>query len=137
MIKEFKSKEFLIFLFVGGFAALINLGSRLWLNEYMSFGKSVVLAYLLGMVTAFIFSKFFVFERSQRSTIREIFNFTLVNIVAIIQTYIISVGLAEYFFPKIEFTFYSYSIAHATGVVFPVFTSYLGHKYFTFKVKNV
>ena len=137
MFKEFKSKEFLSFLFAGGVAALVNFGSRFIFNEYMSFRKAVITSYLLGMLIAFILSKFFVFKKSQQSIRKEFFNFTLVNIVAIIQTYLISVGLAEYFFPSIDFTLYSYTIAHSIGVLFPVFTSYLGHKYFTFKVKNV
>jgi len=137
VLKEFTSKQFVFFLFAGGFAALINFGSRFFFNEYMSFGKAVLLAYPLGMITAFVLSKFFVFEKSQHSIKKEFFHFTLVNIIAIAQTYIISIGLGEYFFPHFEMNFYPHAVAHAVGIIFPVFTSYLGHKYFTFRVKNV
>jgi len=54
-------------------------------------------------------------------------------VVAIIQTYIISVGLVEYGFPYLGFDFYPEAVAHAVGVIFPVFTSFFGHKYFSFK----
>ena len=133
MISDFKSRQFLTFLFAGGFAAVVNFGSRFFYNEYMSFGNAVIVAYITGMITAFVLSKRFVFDKSVHSTKKEFIYFTLVNMVAIIQTYLISVGLAEYLFPGIGFTFYPYSIAHAAGVVFPVFTSFIGHKYFSFK----
>ncbi len=133
MVNEFKSKQFLSFLLAGGFAAVVNFGSRFFYNEYMSFGNAVILAYITGMITAFVLTKLFVFEKSKHSTKKEFIYFTLVNLVAIVQTYIISVGFAEYIFPAFEFTFYPEAIAHAMGVAFPVFTSFIGHKYFSFK----
>ena len=136
MIKIFKSKQFLAFLITGGIAALANFGSRFAFSEYFSFGTAVILAYLIGMVTAFVLAKLFVFETSRHSTKKEFFYFTLVNVVAIIQTYIISVGLVEYLFPSIKFSFYPEAAAHAIGVVFPVFTSFIGHKYFSFKAST-
>lgn len=136
MIKQFKSKQFISFIIAGGFAALINFGSRFIYNEYISFGNAIILAYITGMITAFILNKLFVFSKSDHSTKKEFFYFTLVNLVAIIQTYIISVGLVNYIFPSISFTFYPNSIAHGIGIIFPVFTSFIGHKYFSFR-KNI
>jgi len=133
VIKAFKSKQFISFLVVGGFSAIINFGSRFFYDNYTSFGNAVILAYITGMITAFTLSKIFVFKESVNSTKKEFFYFTLVNIVAVIQTYIISIGFAEYIFPKIMFNFYPHSVGHAIGVIFPVFTSFIGHKYFTFK----
>lgn len=133
VINTFKSKQFLSFLFAGGFAAVVNFGSRFFYNEYMSFGNAVIVAYITGMITAFTLSKLFVFEKSIHTTHKEVFYFTLVNVVAIIQTYAISIGLAEYLFPHMGFTYYPEAVAHAIGVVFPVFSSFIGHKYFTFK----
>lgn len=133
MFNAFKSREFIFFLFAGGFAAVVNFGSRFFYNAYMSFGNAVIAAYITGMITAFVLSKLFVFEKSVHATHKEFFYFTLVNVVAVIQTYVISVGLAEYIFPKIEFSYHPKAIAHALGVAFPVFTSYIGHKRFSFK----
>ena len=135
MIAEFKSKQFISFLFAGGFAAVVNFGSRFFYNEYVSYGNAVILAYITGMITAFVLTKLFVFEKSNHSTKKEFFYFTIVNIVAIIQTYIISVGFSQYLFPSIGFEFYPEAVAHAIGVVFPVFTSFIGHKYFSFSKK--
>jgi putative flippase GtrA len=136
MIAHFKSKEFLSFIVAGGIAAMVNFGSRFFYSEFVTFGTAVILAYLTGMVTAFILTKHFVFEESRHATHKEFLYFTLVNVVAIIQTYIISVGLAHYIFPHIGFDFYTEAIAHALGVAFPVFTSFIGHKYFSFKSEN-
>jgi len=47
-------------------------------------------------------------------------------------TWGVSVGLAEYLFPVIRFSWYRFEIAHIIGISVPVFSSYLGHKYLTF-----
>lgn len=133
MIAEFKSKQFISFLFAGGFAAVVNFGSRFFYSELVSFGSAVILAYITGMITAFVLTKLFVFEKSIHSTKQEFFYFTLVNLVAIVQTYIISIGFAKYIFPSVGFDFYPEAVAHAFGVIFPVFTSFFGHKYFSFR----
>lgn len=133
MIQTLKSKQFLSFILAGGFAAAVNFGSRFAYSELVSFGNAVILAYITGMITAFILNKLFVFEKSTHSTQKEFFYFTLVNVVAVIQTYIISIGLAQYVFPAIGFSFYPEAVAHAVGVIFPVFTSFFGHKYFSFR----
>jgi len=129
----YKHAQFIKFLFAGGFAAVVNFGSRFLYNTYVSFSTAVILAYLTGMVTAFVLTKLFVFEKSRHSTKKEFMYFTLVNMVAIVQTYVISVGLAEFFFPYINMTVYPEPIAHAAGVIFPVFTSFVGHKYLSFR----
>lgn len=133
MIQTLKSKQFLSFILVGGFAAVVNFTSRFVYSEFVSFGTAVILAYITGMVTAFTLNKLFVFEKSAHSTQKELFYFTLVNLAAAIQTYFISIGLAQYAFPNFAFTFYPEAVAHAFGVVFPVFTSFFGHKYFSFR----
>jgi putative flippase GtrA len=133
MINDVKFKQFISFIIAGGLAAIVNFGSRFIYDDYMSFGNAVILAYMTGMMIAFTLSKFFVFKKSKHSVKREILYFSLVNIVAVIQTYIISVSSVNYIFPSINFTFHSESIAHAVGIIFPVFTSFIGHKYFSFK----
>lgn len=133
MLKAFRSKQFVAFIFAGGFAAVVNFGSRFFYNQFMTFGSAVIVAYITGMITAFVLSKLFVFQKSTHSTYKEFFYFTLVNLVAIVQTYVISIGLAEYAFPLMNMHFYPEAVAHAIGVMFPVFTSYIGHKHFSFK----
>jgi putative flippase GtrA len=118
---------------VGGFSALVNFLSRIALSQFMSFRLAVVYAYLVGMLTAYVLSRLFVFERSGRHPASELFWFSVVNVFAIIQVWVISVGLAEYAFPRLQVQFYPEAIAHLIGLGVPVITSYFGHKYFSFK----
>lgn len=132
---QFANKQFISFIVVGGFAALVNFSARLLASEFMSYRWAVLVAYVFGMLTAFILSKYFVFAKSGRNPIQELYYFAIVNLVAAVLVWVISVTLAEYLFPKIDFTFYPEEIAHIIGLSAPVFTSFLGHKYFSFKPK--
>jgi putative flippase GtrA len=85
------------------------------------------------MVTAFVLARYFVFTESNQSMQRSALWFVVVNIVAVIQTWVISMLLAFYVLPRMGLTQFIAEIAHAVGVVVPVFTSYLGHKRFSFK----
>jgi putative flippase GtrA len=135
MLQNFKSKEFLKFLLTGGFSAVINFSSRFIYNIFVSFELSIIFAYITGMITAFILFKIFVFKHSSNSFLKEVFWFIAINLVALIQTYYISILLKYYIFLNIAFNFYPEAIAHAIGIIFPVFTSFIGHKYLSFKSK--
>lgn len=128
--------EFLQFLFVGGIAAGINFISRIGFNEFVSYRVSIILAYIAGMIVAFTLFKHFVFAKSGRHYIDEVKDFTIVNILGIAQVWLISVGLAEYLFPYISFTYYSDELAHFIGLCVPAISSYFGHKHFSFKNKH-
>ncbi|AMT91466.1 hypothetical protein AYO71_22320 [Pseudomonas koreensis] len=123
----------MVFLITGGTAAAVNFCSRIIYNLWLSFSLSVVVAYLTGMITAFVLAKLFVFKESQQSVRRSILFFTLVNLVAVLQTWLISMGLAYYLLPSLGVTLFVKEISHAIGVVIPVFTSYFGHKRWSFK----
>jgi putative flippase GtrA len=127
------SREFGLFIFTGGSAAVVNFTSRIIYNQWMGFQAAVIAAYLTGMVTAFILAKRFVFKASTQQIHRSIIFFCLVNLLAIMQTWAISVGLAYWILPALGVKSYSREIAHAVGVAFPVFTSYIGHKRFSFR----
>ena len=127
--------RFLKFLVTGGIAALVNLLSRYALNRLMPFEVAVVVAYLLGMATAYLLARRFVFDASGRSVASEVRRFVLVNIVALGFVWAISVGLARIVFPAIAFTWHADDIAHLVGVLAPAVTSYVGHRFYTFARK--
>lgn len=133
MIKSLASNQFLVFLITGGIAALVNFGSRIIYNIFVDFSYAIILAYLTGMVTAFILAKRYVFTQSSQKLHTSIMFFSLVNLVAVAQTWLISISLAYYLLPHFGIVEYVLEISHAVGISIPVFTSYLGHKYFTFK----
>jgi putative flippase GtrA len=133
VLKLFSSREFVLFLLTGGTAAAVNFCSRFFYNQWFSFSTSIVIAYITGMITAYLLAKAFVFKASKQTVSRSIFFFVLINIFAVLQTWAISMWLAYQALPALHIIEYSHEIAHAIGIVIPVFTSYIGHKRFSFK----
>lgn len=133
MLAAFKSRQFLIFLLTGGIAATVNFGSRIVYSQWYSFSTAIILAYLTGMLVAFILARIFVFKSASQTIRRSALFFIAVNLIAVMQTWLISIGLSHYLMPAFGITFLVKEIAHGVGVIFPVFTSYLGHKHWSFK----
>ena len=133
MKSAFGSRQFVLFLLAGGVAAGINFFSRILFNLWCSYSVSIILAYLLGMVTAFFLTKVFVFTDSTRELGTSAFYFVLINLVAVLQTWLVSMGLVVWVFPLLGLTWHPHELAHAVGIVVPVFTSFLGHKHLSFR----
>lgn len=133
MIQPFMSRQFGVFLLTGGTAAMVNFLTRIIYNNWMGFSEAVVLAYVTGMVTAYILARIYVFKTSTQTLQRSILLFALVNLLAIIQTWAVSLLMAYAVLPALGVTRFTLEIAHAVGIVVPVFTSFLGHKYWSFR----
>lgn len=132
-MRQFFSRQFVTFLVTGGVAAAVNFGSRLLFSRWLDYSSSVISAYIVGMVVAFILARVFVFKASVQLAHKSAFFFVLVNLVAVCQTWAISMGLARWVLPAMGITRWVPEIAHAAGIVVPVFTSYLGHKRCSFR----
>ena len=133
MIRQFASRQFLVFLLTGGLAAVVNFVSRIAYDIWVDFSTAIILAYLTGMITAFILARTFVFTESKTTPRRSVLLFSLVNLAAVAQTWLISMGLALFALPALGVSRFVPEIAHAVGVMVPAFTSYLGHKYWSFR----
>lgn len=133
LVASFASRQFVLFLLTGGCAAAINFLSRIAYNRVMPFSVAVVVAYATGMVAAFILNKLFVFRDSEQAVHRAAGFFVLVNIVGAAQTWAVSMALLHWVLPRLGVVHYAPEIAHAIGVTAPVFSSYLGHKHFSFR----
>lgn len=120
------------YLVLGGLAAGVNWGSRFAWNQIMPFAAAVIVAYVTGMVTAFILFRVFVFPESQAPLARQIRNFVLVNMVGASLTWLLSIWLVEHLFPSIGFRFYPEAVGHALAIAAPTITSWFGHRYLTF-----
>jgi putative flippase GtrA len=136
MLHQFTSRQFLKFLCTGGIAAIINFSSRFLYNIWFSFATAIILAYVTGMITAFILAKLFVFKNSPLSLRHSAFRFLLINLLAVLQTLLISLGLAFYLLPALGVTVMVKEIAHAIGIIVPIFSSYIGHKHWSFSEKK-
>lgn len=126
-------KLFLGFVMVGGLAAMVNVGSRIVINHWMPYSAAIVVAYIFGMMTAFTLNRLLVFRETVNPLHHQAFWFTLVNLVAVAQTLVVSLLLAEWLFPAIGFHWHDETVAHACGVVIPLVTSFIGHKHLSFR----
>jgi putative flippase GtrA len=125
--------RFVLFLAAGGVAAVANIVSRIALNTVMPYVPAIVLAYCIGMLTAFALNRAFVFTGANNPIAQQVQWFVLVNLFAVLQTLLISLLLARWLFPISGMRFHPETIAHAIGVAVPVLTSYVGHKRLSFR----
>jgi putative flippase GtrA len=124
--------QLIAFIVAGGIAALVNIASRIAFNLVMPYEVAIFVAYVCGMTAAYLLNKQFVFSAYGRGITSEYMRFTLVNLVALAQVWIVSVGLVRLIFPAIGFIWHDETVAHIIGLFVPVMTSYLGHKHFSF-----
>jgi putative flippase GtrA len=126
-------REFLLFLITGGVAALVNVISRVGFSQLLRFELAVLMAYGVGMLTAYVLARKFVFLQSRTSVRRSFAAFALVNLVAVLQTWLVSVGLRNWLLPLLGIVVLRDLIAHGIGVAVPVLSSYFGHKHISFR----
>lgn len=135
MIKKIFSNQIFLFLITGVFAAACNFLSRIIFNNWFNYSTSIILAYLIGMITAFLLNKKIVFKETSQQLHISILYFTIINLFGIFQTWLVSLVVNSYLSPYFVTKSYSEMFAHAVGLSFPFFFSYLGHKKFSFKKK--
>lgn len=132
IIADTLSLRFMRFALSGGTAAAVNIGSRIVFSYFMSFNVAIIAAYGMGMTTAYILMKTFVFDPTGRGVPAEYARFFSVNLVALAQVWIVSVGLVDLVFPVFKMTYRPELLAHTIGVLSPLLTSYILHSHITF-----
>lgn len=98
----------------------------------MPYGLSIVFAYLVGMLVAFLLMRGHVFDARSGHVLSQVVKFTVINALAVLQTLAISLLLASWLSQWVRVD-ESEALAHLVGVLVPVVTSYFGHKYLTFR----
>lgn len=126
-------RQFALFLLTGGVAALVNVISRVGFSRFLRFELAVLAAYGIGMVTAYVLARQFVFRNSVITVRRSFAAFALVNLFAVLQTWIVSVGMRNWLLPLLGIVVLRDLIAHTIGVLVPVVSSYFGHKHISFR----
>lgn len=128
-----KPSQFFKFLAAGGTAAAANFFSRMLFSVWLPYTVAIIAAYIVGMITAFFLNRMFVFRGATNSMRHQAVWFIAVNLAAVTQTVVISLGLARYVFPALGMHQHVETIAHAFGVAVPVITSYVGHSRLSFR----
>ena len=121
------------FLLAGGVAALVNVGTRYLLTPVVGYRWSIVLAFVVGLTTAWLLFRRYVFGPSDGSRAAEYLRFGVVNLIALAQVWAVSVLLADYLFPAVRFAFHPYTVAHVIGVLSPIATSFVAHRKWSFR----
>jgi putative flippase GtrA len=125
--------RFAAFLLTGGIAAGVNIAARWLLEFFVSFEAAVAYAFLVGLATGFLLARVFVFRTAAGGAHWQFVRYTLVNVVALGQVWVVSVGLARIVFPAIGVVWLGETAAHVIGVLSPVASSYVLHKRFSFR----
>ena len=130
-------KQFILFLLCGGIASLANIGSRIVFSYWFGYSVAIIFAFMVGLATGFILFRILVFSNNKDSfkfnVISQIGWYLFVNALGLFQTWGISILLNNVVMPSIGYNFYPETSAHTVGVLVPVITSYIGHKFLTFR----
>ena len=132
-IQKKLGKQFFLFIIAGGTSAIINLLSRIVLSIFLSFEFSILISYLIGMIIAFLLFKKFVFVNTKKSNKNSLAAYSLINLISVIQTFFISTLMRNWLITILDNLTITELISHLTGLGILTFTSFLGHKYITFK----
>lgn len=125
--------QFVRFVLVSAVAAGANFGARVFFSLFVTFPTAVVLAFLVGLSTAFLLNRSFVFPAPTGSVERQIFWFVAINLCAAALTLAVSLLMLHQVLPAIGVQQHAEAIAHAFGIVAPALASYAGHKYLSFR----
>ena len=124
--------QFLRFVVAAGLSVPVNLGTRILFSRHLPYEVAIVLSHACGMVTAYVLTRLFVFERSGRSAGSELGRFALVNVVSATQTWLVAVGLVRLVFPAIGFDAQPELVAHVVALGLASVTSFYAHRLYSF-----
>ena len=126
-------REIALFVLVGGIAAAANFGSRFLFSAFVGFDAAVVLAFFVGLTTAFVLNRAFVFVGERGTSWHtEAVRFTVVNLFGLALTLGVSLLALRLLHPATGDARVAEAIAHFAGIAATVVGSYFAHKFWTF-----
>ena len=133
LIGDFLSRRYLLFLFSGGTASAVGIVLRLLFGLFMDYVPSIVAAYVLSTLTAYLLNRFLVFKATGKRYHVEIAKFYIVNVIGLLQTIAISSVLAGLLKGRLSLPqTVSETLAHVAALSTLAVTSFLLYKYWTF-----
>ena len=135
MIHHFFSFQFLGFVVVGGLAAFLHWAARIVLSIWLPFPVAVGLSYFVGMATAFLLNRRFVFPRSTRPMDKQIRDFTLTNLCFYPVVWFSAIWLNELLI-RLGWSLYREALAHAVAISIPALATFLIYKLLAFRVEK-
>lgn len=136
-----ETRRVLRFLLVGTLAAAVNWLARIALSAAfapaLSFEVAVLIAYAIGMTSGFLLYRAYVFPDAGLPMAVQLRRFIAVNLVSAAEVWLIAVLLLRVVVPAVgigtEYTAIAEALAHGIAIAVGAATSYVGHKFLTFK----
>jgi putative flippase GtrA len=130
--------EFVRFVATGSIAAIANLAAVWAFQLIVPYALAIVLGYLVGMVIAFVLFQRVMFNTpglvlTRPLLARRIFRFTAVNMLGLALCWLVTMAMLTTILPAIHWTYLPDRIANLAGVAVPAFSSYFGHKFWTYR----
>ena len=125
MYKNIISKDFIRFIFVGGFCTLTDFLIYMTLSEILNINISKLISMLISSVLSYVLNKSWVFKNSKKTTPALIFKFYL--------------ALAINIGTNVGCNYLSYNLTHNKVIAFVIATgsamivNFILQKYFVFK----
>jgi len=120
------------FLLAGGLAAAANFVSRLLLQPLTGFRTAVVLAYLVGFLTAFALNRILVFPKSGKPMRVEMGWFFVFNLIAFPVVVVSALLLRDFVFIHFLPRPLAETVAHGCAILVPVVFNFAAHRLITF-----
>ena len=127
------SEQFGRFVIAGGVALVLHWLSRFAFNWYVGYSAAIVLAYLVGILVAFVLNKIFVFSYSDRPLKSELFFFFAINIAAFPFVWGGAFVLGVWVLPLFMAKEFALAVGHGIAITLPVFVNFVLHKFITFR----
>ena len=120
------------FVLVGLMSTACNLGSRYVFQVFAGYEVALAVANVVGVLSAFLMNRWFVFKPGDATVWAELSKFTLINVAGIVVSWMVSVLLFRQVLPALGFGWHPDLVAHAIGISVPVIPNYFAHRYWTF-----
>lgn len=127
-----RHRRFVRFVVAAGASVPVNIAARIVVSRWVPFEAAVLLSHVVGMLTAYLLTKLFVFDESGRTVSSELSRFALVNVMSATLTWCVSVGLVRFVFPAIGYGYEPELVAHVIGLAIASVASFIGHSRFSF-----
>lgn len=127
------SSQFLLFLLCSGTALVLNFLSRIVLSVFIPYGAAVLVAYGIGMLTAFLLSKRYVFPHSSNPLRREVTLFVTINLAWLPVIWLASIWLGDHVLPHFMNEPLAHALAHGISITLPALINFAFHKFLTFR----
>ena len=124
--------QFFRFVVAAGLSVPVNLGTRVLFSRVVAYELAIVLSHLCGMLTAYMLTRSFVFAPSGRRACSELARFALINVLSVVVTWVVAVGLLRLVFPRVGVTTSPELLAHVIGLSLASITSFYGHRRYSF-----